>query len=176
MRTDTLALITALVLWLPQAATAEDYRWEEPIDGTQSGTGESGTGTVIATLDDDTNLLSWDISWSGLTGAATLMHFHGPSAPGGSAGVRVNVGTISGLTSPSIGSTTISEAFATELKSQLWYLNIHTAAHPGGEIRGHLFAGALSLPSLRGVALVAFAGLLALTAVVVLWRRGAAPA
>lgn len=96
----------------------------------------SGTGTMDLTLDDVTNEFCWNINWSGMTGPATAMHFHGPALPGAGAGIRVNVGMISGLASPSVGCTTVTSAFATEIMDDLWYLNIHSTAFPGGEIRG----------------------------------------
>jgi hypothetical protein len=110
------------------------------IDGLQEvpPSGALGTGTGTMTYDDVTHLLSWDINWSGLTGDVTAMHFHGPAPPGLNAGVQVNIGAISGLTSPTIGSETISADQGTDLLDQLWYINIHTGQFPGGEIRGQV--------------------------------------
>lgn len=97
--------------------------------------GGSGTGTAMVTLDTATNLLSWDISWSGVSGTETAMHFHGPALPNQNAGVQVDVGVV-GL--PVVGNTIISAAQATDLQNDLWYLNLHTTAFPGGEIRGQV--------------------------------------
>ncbi len=112
------------------------------INGAQAnagvGTGSPGTGSATVQYDDVTNLMSWDISWSGLLAPETVMHFHGPANPTQNAGVQVNFGAISGLSSPSIGSTTISTAQATDLLADLWYINIHTSQFPGGEIRGQV--------------------------------------
>ena len=123
---------------LVQAATINLFA---NLDGTQEvpSNGRTGSGTAVITFDDVSKLLSWDINFSGLTGPAISMHFHGPAPAGTNAGVRVNVGNISGLTSPSMGSTTITDAaWETELLSGLWYLNIHTAMYGGGEIRGQV--------------------------------------
>ena len=89
-------------------------------------------------LDDVTNLFSWDISWSGLSAPASAMHFHGPAPAGSNAGVQLNIGAISGLTSPSIGSSTITGDQASDLLAGLWYINIHTSTYAGGEIRGQV--------------------------------------
>ena len=97
-----------------------------------------GTGIGTVTFDDVSNMLNWNISWTNATGPATGIHFHGPAGPGTNAGVRVNIGAISGLSSPTIGSTTISSAFGAELLANLWYVNIHTAANVPGEIRGQV--------------------------------------
>jgi len=37
-----------------------------------------------------------------------------------------------------IGEAPISAPFAQEVVDALWYVNIHTARHPGGEIRGQV--------------------------------------
>lgn len=124
------------------SANAALIHLEADIDGAQAnagaGTGSPGTGFATMTLDTDTNLFSWDISWSDLVGNETVMHFHGPATPDQNAGVQVNFGAISGTTSPSIGSTTISDAQETDLLAGLWYINIHTDQFPGGEIRGQV--------------------------------------
>ena len=58
-------------------------------------------------------------------------------APDGvAAGVRQNIGSISGLESPMIGEAPITPEFAQEVIDGLWYVNIHTAMHAPGEIRG----------------------------------------
>lgn len=98
--------------------------------------GAGGSATV--TLDTATNLLSWVLTWSNLSGPAVGAHFHGPAPVGLTAGVRVNIGTISGLTSPSSGSTTITAAQAADLLNDLWYINIHTSMNSSGEIRGQV--------------------------------------
>ena len=42
------------------------------------------------------------------------------------------------VTSPIEGTATITEAQAGSLLSGMWYVNIHTENHPGGELRGQL--------------------------------------
>lgn len=123
------------------------------IDGLQTvpPTGSPGIGTGVMTYDDVSGQLDWDISWGGLSGLVTVMHFHGPAPPGSNAGVRVNIGVISGTTSPTIGSSVISAVEAADLLNDLWYINIHTAQFPGGEIRGQV----LLVPEPAGMALVA---------------------
>src|SRR5579872_5449506 len=50
-----------------------------------------GTGTVTATYDTDSKKLTWKGSYSGLTGAATAAHFHGPAPSGKNAGVMIPI-------------------------------------------------------------------------------------
>ncbi len=140
------------------ATSAHAITWMFPIEGSQEVpvVASPGSGMATVTYDTVTNQLDWDISWSGLTGAVTVMHFHGAAAPGINAGVQVDIGGISGTTSPSIGMTTISELQEADLLAGLWYVNIHTAMHPGGEIRGQVVPtpGALALLGLGGAIIV----------------------
>ncbi|MBI5463282.1 MAG: CHRD domain-containing protein [Gammaproteobacteria bacterium] len=133
----------------PVAAQAAIINLYTSLDGSQEVPTNAtlGTGTATVTFDDVSNLLGWNISFSGLTGAATGAHFHGPAAVGVNAGVQVNIGAISGLTSPMIGSTTITGSQATDLLAGLWYINIHTATFPGGEIRGQVQQQVVPVPA-----------------------------
>lgn len=130
------------------------------LDGAQAGNATTGTGSAFITLDDSSGLLHWNIAWTGLTGPATSLHFHGPAAPGSVAGVQVNLGAISGLVSASIGSTIISATQSADMLSGLWYINIHTAAFGSGEIRGQVNLGNVPSPTafwLLGFGLVTLA-------------------
>jgi hypothetical protein len=94
------------------------------------------SGTAIAIFDPATRNLSWTIAYSGLATAPTAMHFHGPAEPAYNAGVAV---MISGdLSSPVKGSATLTESQAADLQAGRWYLNIHTAANPAGELRAQM--------------------------------------
>lgn len=95
-----------------------------------------GMGEAEIWLNKQTNLLKWKVTYSGLTGPATMAHLHGPAAAGVNAGVVVPFATP--VTSPIEGQATITPAQAKELTSGLWYVNIHTAANRGGEIRGQV--------------------------------------
>ena len=107
------------------------------LDCAQAGTcgaGGTGTGSGSITFDDTTKILSWTVTWSGLSAATIAAHFHGPALPGFPAGVQVGITAVS----PSVGSTAISASQEADLLAGLWYLNIHSSAFTGGEIRGQV--------------------------------------
>ena len=79
---------------------------------------------------------TWRISYSGLSGTPTAAHFHGPAQPGANAGVAVPIPNVA--TSPIQGSATLTDAQAADLLAGRYYINIHTAANPPGEIRGQV--------------------------------------
>ena len=93
------------------------------------------TGAAEATFDTASKMLSWTVNYSGLTGAAMGAHFHGPSEAGKNAGIVLPFQTPA---SPIKGSATLTDAQAADLLAGKWYVNIHTAANPGGEIRGQM--------------------------------------
>jgi len=94
----------------------------------------SGTGTGKVELDG--NVVKWTVTYSGMTGPVTAGHFPGPAPAGSNAGVVVPFA--GPLASPIVGSATLTPAQVDQLKAGLWYINLHTAANPGGEIRGQV--------------------------------------
>lgn len=99
----------------------------------------AGTGDALATLDTTSKVLTYTVTFNNLTGPATAAHFHGPAAPGANAGVVVPIGGAS-PTSPVHGTATLTEAQIKDLEAGKWYVNVHTAANKGGEIRGQVTA------------------------------------
>ena len=96
----------------------------------------AGTGTADIDYDPASKKLSWKLTYSGLSGAATAAHFHGPAEAGKNAGVAVAIPNAA--SSPVKGEATLTDAQAADLVAGKYYVNIHTAANPGGEIRGQV--------------------------------------
>jgi len=119
------------------AAQAETKIFKATLSGTSEvpPTAGAGAGAATATLDTATGKLVWDVTYSGLTGPALAAHIHGPADPGQNAGVAVPLKV---TPSPIKGSKVLTAAQAADLEAGKYYVNIHTAANKGGEIRGQL--------------------------------------
>ena len=96
----------------------------------------AGTGSADLDYDAATKKLTWKLTYSGLSGPATAAHFHGPAEAGKNAGVAVAIPNAT--SSPVEGSATLTDAQAADLEAGKYYVNVHTAANPGGEIRGQV--------------------------------------
>ena len=129
--------ILALVAALASPALAETVTYSAALKGADEvpPNDTKGSGMVEAKYDTATMKLSYTVTYSGLTGAATAAHFHGPAKAGVNAGPII---TLENLASPIKGESTLTAEQAKQLADGLWYLNVHTAAHPPGEIRGQL--------------------------------------
>ena len=98
------------------------------------------TGTADLTYDPATRVIAWTVSYNGLSGPATMAHFHGPAAEGKNAPPVIWL-TEKGSTvaSPIKGRATLTPEQAQQLMAGDWYINVHTQANPpNGEIRGQV--------------------------------------
>jgi hypothetical protein len=127
----------ALALAFASPSYAESVQFKADLKGSVEvpPNQSAGTGSVTATYDTASKMLTWKGSYSGLTGPVSAAHFHGPAEPGKNATVAV---AIKPFASPFDGSATLTDAQAADLMAGRWYVNIHTAANPGGEVRGQL--------------------------------------
>jgi hypothetical protein len=123
----------------------------------------NATGTFTATLDTSTNVFTWTSTFSGFNANITAGHIHGPFVNGtsGTAGVILNFATVAGSSLTGVGATTGSTSGTVTLNSALQlttnpapgingdslrklilanatYVNVHTTANTGGEIRAQL--------------------------------------
>jgi hypothetical protein len=97
-----------------------------------------GNGTATMTLNKATKTLTYSVSYAGLSGPATAAHFHGPAPTGTNAGVAVPI-TVGA--NPMTGTAQLTDAQMADLLADRWYINIHTDANKGGEIRGQVVPG-----------------------------------
>jgi CHRD domain len=137
-KTKTMLATLALGATIAFAGPAFAEKLKATLDGKSETPPNASTGTGTAAIDYDaaTKKLSWKLTYSGLSGPATAAHFHGPAEAGKNAGVAVAIPNAT--TSPVEGSATLTDAQAADLEAGKYYVNIHTAANPGGEIRGQV--------------------------------------
>jgi hypothetical protein len=98
----------------------------------------TGFGTVA--LDFSQTQIAVGLAFAGLSGSATAGHIHGPAAVG------VNGPIVFDLSPPAVPSGSVGPlTFALDatqvgqLRSRLYYFNVHTSANSAGEIRGQIF-------------------------------------
>lgn len=96
----------------------------------------AGQGVFAGTLQG--SKLSYTLTFSKLTGPATMAHIHL-----GKAGVAggVLVALCAPCKSPVKGTVTVSPAVQKDFAKHALYVNVHTAKNPNGEIRGQLIGG-----------------------------------
>ena len=97
----------------------------------------AGRGTFTATVDASATgaSVAWELTFTGLTGAAGAAHIH--TAPRGTAG-PVSVPLCGPCQSPASGTANVSASVLEALQTGGTYVNVHTAANAPGEIRGQL--------------------------------------
>ena len=97
------------------------------------------TGTADLTYDPATRVLTWDVNHSGLSGQATMAHFHGPATQGENAPPVISLSENgAAVSNPIKGQATLTPEQAQQMTAGEWYINVHTQANPGGEIRGQV--------------------------------------
>lgn len=94
--------------------------------------------------------LTFEVSYSGLSGPATAAHIHGPADADGAAGVMIDLapfnGGAFGTSGTLAGTVTLTPAQFLAVASGRTYVNVHTGANRAGEIRGQIVPCATALP------------------------------
>ena len=141
-RTMTSSLLLASLIGLSACNTSPVAAVSSSMSASLSGASEvppansNGNGAFSASLDKQTNVLNWTVTYTGLSGPATGGHIHGPALAGQNAGVVIPF--TGSLESPIRGAAQLTAAQVGDATDGKWYVNLHTAANPGGEIRGQI--------------------------------------
>ena len=99
----------------------------------------AATGTADLTYDPATRVLTWSVAYNGVSGPATMAHFHGPASEGKNAPPVIWLAEKgAAVASPIKGQATLTPEQAQQLTAGEWYINVHTQANPNGEIRGQV--------------------------------------
>jgi hypothetical protein len=137
-KSTVVACLSTLALLASNASHADMLN----LGATLSGAAEvppntsAGMGQLQAEFDKATKTLRYTLRYSGLSGPVKAGHFHGPAEAGKNAGVALGINNAG--ESPVQGSAVLTADQATDLLAGKWYVNLHTAANPGGELRGQV--------------------------------------
>jgi hypothetical protein len=129
------ALATTALVWVTASAAVVEYK------GVLTGGAEvppvqsAGKGTAAVNYDTASKQVTYSVTYTGLSGPAAAAHIHCGAAAGANSGVAV---PLASAASPITGSGTLTDAQAADLEAGKCYVNIHTAANKGGELRAQL--------------------------------------
>jgi hypothetical protein len=101
----------------------------------------AAVGLINATYSQYTKTLNYSVYWSGLSGNATAAHIHGTGEAGVVAGVLQSFNSFPAKPTGSFNGSLLIDGvkfLEDNLLAGKYYINIHTAANGGGEIRGQL--------------------------------------
>jgi hypothetical protein len=169
-------VVAAICAFVPRCADAGILYYEAFLDGPSEAppNASPGTGYAFLTINTTAHTMALDVTFSDLIGPTTVAHIHGPTAAAGAgtAGVATEVPTFTGFPVGVTSGTydhildltlaaTYNPAFLTAhggvvagaeaallaaIADGKAYLNIHTTAFPGGEIRGFFAPAAAPVP------------------------------
>jgi hypothetical protein len=153
------ALLAAglLVMAVPAAVLAADEVFTAELTGDAEvpPVDVDATGDATVTIADDESEVSWDVSYSGLTGDAAASHIHfGAADVAGPVMIPfatvTNTGTTgtfaSGDYAGGEGIPADWDGVLAAIRDGNAYVNVHTAANPPGEIRGQLEPSGVTPP------------------------------
>jgi hypothetical protein len=159
-----LALAFSLAAFAAQPAGALVINLTADIDGAQEVpvTDSLAFGTGVFTYDDVENVLTWTILYTAalFDTPEILAHIHGPAEVGQDANpvIDLPLGQLKEDTTDLDGLATcpVVQDCEDDLLGGLWYVNIHSEEHTGGEIRGQILP--IPEPTVAALLLVAGAG------------------
>ena len=133
-------------------ATLSSANEVPPVSNAEAGSGGTMDITIVATRDAAGAIIAAGVNFSGTLSAfpngtvITAAHIH-TGAAGVNGGVLVNLGLTAGEITLATGTAGVNKtniAITTDLANQIianpgaFYFNAHTAANPGGAVRGQL--------------------------------------
>lgn len=133
-----LGLLATVAVWPMAQAAVNTYHAALGGAAEVPPVNSAGKGTASVNIDPATKQITWRVDYSGTSGPVAAGHIHCGAAAGANAGVSVPLGSPDKLASPIQGSGVMTDAQLAELQAGKCYVNLHTAANKGGELRGQL--------------------------------------
>ncbi|MCE9594194.1 MAG: CHRD domain-containing protein [Planctomycetes bacterium] len=109
-------------------------------------TGTAGTGNAYFEIDTVAKTLTYNITFAGLSAAEVSAHIHGPAPVGVNGGIQL----VLPAGSPKTGVWNYPPAQEPNILAGLMYVNIHSSAFPGGELRGQIIPAQISSTYCKG--------------------------
>src|SRR3954451_18590572 len=134
------AAIAAALGWTG-ASRAEGVSFRVPLGGAKEVPPLQAAASGVAEFDFDpvNRIVKWVITYGELSGPATMAHLHGPAQRGKKAPVLMWLSKQGSPADSQItGQATLTQEQAEQFAAGGWYVNIHTQANPGGEVRGQV--------------------------------------
>lgn len=144
----SLPLLPVLLLACGARAAAQTQILAFPLETGQAvpplATGASGS--AMLSLDPPTGIVTVLASYQGLSGTPTEAHLHGPAVAGQVAPSFAPLSVTGGASGTISGLAFLSQARVAQILAGEVYLDLHSSAHPEGELRGQVcrLASALS--------------------------------
>ncbi len=123
------------------SATAQAEIFTAYLNGAQEAptpVATTATGYARIVLNEGAGTIQFTVVFTGLAGTQNNCHIHAPAAIGAATGVAINFGVVGGTSGTITGSAVITPTQISQLRAHLGYVNVHSTAFPGGEIRGQL--------------------------------------
>jgi hypothetical protein len=155
-----LLFVAAAVVVTACESSEEDLEYRASLSGGQEVppvTTTTATGTFTAEIEDGSNVMTYNLSFTGLGSNASMAHIHGPAAVGANANILVDLnaplagrtitldatagtatGTINLAVSSVITATVSGDSLRKLFDAGQLYVNVHTANFGNGEIRGQI--------------------------------------
>jgi len=134
MTSKTIAAAAAALLLAAGSAEADILHYQAVLKGANETppNASHGRGQLTGTLDTDRRVLDYTVTYSGLSGPATVAGFRGGAAAQSVAAQAPAKGAELHAT------VQLTKAQVEELNAGRWSFNISTAANPVGEVSGEL--------------------------------------
>ena len=153
----TIGLATSVRTAGKQNVTSDRMTGYQEVPGASS----TATGQFTAEIDDDAEMINFELTYSGLSSPAAVAHIHfgnrfdaggvsvffcggggRPACPPGTTDQATVTGTIvpTDIIGPAVQGISAGEfdELVAAIRAGMTYANVHTAIFPGGEIRGQV--------------------------------------